>query len=526
MRSPGGRKDLLKSASGAESSGELEERRKAFLGGGGPEKVAAQRKKGKLTARERMDLLFDPGTFQELGLFVTPRGEAGDRFLPGDGVVTGYGRVEGRLVFAFSQDFTVQGGTLGEAHADKICRVLDLALRAGAPVVGINDSGGARIQEGVSALEGYARIFARNAWASGVVPQISVIAGPSAGGAVYSPALTDFVFMVEGISYMFITGPEVVRAVTGEEVSFQELGGAEVQASRSGVAHFLCSSEEECFRKVRRLLSYLPSNSLEDPPFLETDDSPEREDPELDRLVPPDPQKGYEVREVVERILDRGSFFEVMERFAPNAVVGFGRLGGRAVGVVANQPRILAGCLDIDASDKIARFVRFCDCFNLPLLTFVDTPGYLPGRAQEHGGIIRHGAKVLYAYAEATVPKLSVILRKAYGGAYIAMCCRGLGADLALAWPGAEIAVMGPEGAARIIYRQELEQASDPEAVLREKVREYREKFAHPYFAAGRGYVDDVVEPRRTRSLLIAGLGMLEAKREERPPKKHGNIPL
>ncbi|MBX6377501.1 MAG: methylmalonyl-CoA carboxyltransferase, partial [Clostridia bacterium] len=429
---------------------ELHRRRREVLAGGGPERIEEQHRRGKLTARERLALLFDPDSFTELDLFVEHRGtEFGmaGRSIPADAVITGFGTVDGRLCYAFAQDFTVVGGTLGEMHAAKICKVMDLALKAGAPFIGINDSGGARIQEGIDALDGYARIFARNTWASGVIPQVSVIMGPCAGGAVYSPAITDFIFMVEGTSHMFITGPEVIKTVTGETVTFEELGGARAHNQRSGVAHFYARNEEDCLRLVRRLLSFLPANNVEDPPVVPSQDPPDRCEENLATVVPADPNKPYEVREVIRAVVDAGDFLEVHEQFARNAVVGFARLEGRTVGVVANQPRILAGCLDIDASDKIARFVRFCDAFNIPLVTFVDTPGYLPGKSQEHGGIIRHGAKVLYAYAEATVPKISVVLRKAYGGAYIAMCCRGLGADLAWAWPTAEVAVMGPEGA-------------------------------------------------------------------------------
>ena len=508
---------------------ELRSRRQRLELGGGPERIAQQRAKGKLTARERLALLLDPGSFQEIGLFVQHRArEFGmeGKEAPGDGVITGFGRIDGRLVYVFAQDFTVIGGTLGEMHAAKICKVMDLALETGSPLIGINDSGGARIQEGVASLDGFAKIFARNTWASGVIPQISVIMGPCAGGAVYSPAITDFVFMVEGTSQMFITGPDVIKAVTGETISFEELGGAATHTARSGVAHFYARDERECLGLIRRLLGYLPSNNLEDPPLEDTGDPPDRLAPELERAVPTDPNKPYDVRRVIEAVVDRGSFLEVHQRFAQSAVVGFARLAGQVVGVVANQPRVLAGCLDIDSSDKIARFVRFCDAFNIPLLTFVDTPGYLPGRAQEHGGIIRHGAKVLYAYAEATVPKISVVLRKAYGGAYIAMCCRGLGADYAFAWPTAEIAVMGPEGACNIVFRREIAEADDPAAVRAAKVREYREVFASPYVAAARGYVDDVIEPATTRLRVAAALASLVGKREQRPAKKHGNIPL
>ncbi len=508
---------------------ELDRRRREVLAGGGPDKAAEQRAKGKLLARERLERLFDPGTLTEIDPFVEHRATdfgLAERRLPGDAVVTAFGRVEGRPVVGFAQDFTVAGGTLGEMHANRICKALDLAVRSGCPFVAINDSGGARIQEGVDALDGFARIFARHSLASGVIPQVSVIMGPCAGGAVYAPALTDFVFMVEGTSHMFITGPDVIRAVTGEEVSFEELGGGRAHGTKSGVAHFVAPDEAACLALVRRLLSYLPSNNLEDPPGLPPDDPPDRRDEHLPELVPTDPNRGYDVRDVLAAIMDRESFLEVHAAFAPNAVVGFARLAGRAVGVVANQPRVMAGCLDLDASDKIARFVRFCDAFNLPLVTFVDTPGYLPGKGQEHGGIIRHGAKVLYAYAEATVPKVSIILRKAYGGAYIAMCSRGLGADLALAWPTAEVAVMGAEGACNIIFRREIAAAPDPESARRELVEEYRRRFANPFAAARRGYVDDVVDPRETRARLATALELLAGKREERPARKHGNIPL
>jgi acetyl-CoA carboxylase carboxyltransferase component len=508
---------------------DLRERRARLEAGGGPEKVEEQHRRGKLTARERLGLLFDPGSFVELGLFARHRGRdfgLDGRELPADAVVTGYGTVDGRVVYAFSQDFTVIGGTLGEMHARKIMRVQELALAAGAPVVGIQDSGGARIQEGVDALDGYAGIFRRNTLASGVVPQISVILGPCAGGAVYSPGLTDFVFMVEGTSHMFITGPEVIKAVTGEDVTFEELGGGRVHAARSGVAHFLAPDEPSCFAAVKRLLSFLPSNNLEDPPVLPSADPPGRTEPALRHAVPEEPNRPYDVRDVIRAVVDDGDFLEVHALWAANAVVGLARLAGRPVGVVANQPRVLAGTLDIDASDKIARFVRTCDCFNVPVITFVDTPGYLPGRAQEHGGIIRHGAKVLYAYAEATVPKISVILRKAYGGAYIAMCCRGLGADLAAAWPTAEVAVMGPEGACNIVFRKEIAEAPDPEAARRARVAEYREKFASPYVAASRMYVDAVLDPAETRPWLAAALASLAGKREDRPARKHGNLPV
>ena len=508
---------------------ELARRLAHVQAGGGPERTARQHEAGKLTARERLERLFDPGTFTEIDAFVQHRatdfGMAG-RDVPADAVVTGFGRVHGRTVYAFAQDFTVMGGTLGEMHAAKICKVMDLALAAGAPFVGINDSGGARIQEGVAALDGFARIFRRNTLASGVIPQISAIMGPCAGGAVYSPGLTDFIFMVDQTSHMFITGPEVIKAVTGEEITFEALGGAAVHSRTSGVAHFFAPDEAACLEQIRTLLGYLPSNNMEDPPRLDPPAGVPERDPALDAVVPVDPNKPYEVRDVIHRVVDPGSFLEVHQGFATNAVVGFARLEGQVIGVVANQPRILAGCLDIDASDKIARFVRFCDAFNIPLLTLVDTPGYLPGRAQEHGGIIRHGAKVLYAYAEATVPKISIILRKAYGGAYIAMCCRGLGADFALAWPTAEVAVMGPEGAANIIFRREIAGADDPAEARRRKVEEYRSKFASPYVAASLGYIDRVIRPADTRLEVARLLAALAGKREERPPKKHGNLPV
>jgi len=497
--------------------------------GGGEERVRKQHEKGKKTARERLGILFDPGSFTELDLFARHRCTdfgMDEVEAPCEGVVTGFGRIDGRTVYAFAQDFTVMGGTLGEMHAAKICRVQDLAVKTGAPIVGLNDSGGARIQEGVDALDGYGKIFYRDTLASGVVPQISVIMGPCAGGAVYSPALTDFVFMVSGTAQMFITGPQVIKAVTGEEVSFEELGGASTHNQVSGVAHFYDEDEEACLERVRALLAYLPSNNLEDPPDVPCSDPVDRAEESLRSVVPPDPNKAYDVRDAILPVLDDGRLMEVHAFYATNAVVGFGRLGGRAVGIVANQPRVLAGCLDINASDKIARFVRFCDAFNIPLVTWVDTPGYLPGTAQEYGGIIRHGAKVLYAYSEATTPKLTVVLRKAYGGAYIAMCARCLGADHVLAWPTAEIAVMGPEGAANIIFRKEIAKAEDPAEFRKQKIREYRERFANPYIAAARGYVDAVVDPAETRRHLIEALSSLSGKREDRPPKKHGNLPV
>ncbi|NPA90596.1 MAG: acyl-CoA carboxylase subunit beta [Chloroflexi bacterium] len=497
--------------------------------GGGPERIARQHAKGKLTARERIDLLLDPGSFRELDMFVTHRttdfGLDQQKYL-GDGVVTGYGTIDGRLVYVFSQDFTVFGGSLGEAHAQKIVKILDMAMKNGAPVIGINDSGGARIQEGVISLGGYADIFLRNTLASGVIPQISLVMGPSAGGAVYSPAITDFIIMVKNTSYMFITGPEVVKAVTHEEVSFEELGGAWVHATKSGVAHFAAENEEDAIFTARTLLSYLPQNNLDDPPARETDDDPLRMDPDLDQIIPDNPKEPYDMKEVIRRIVDDGIFFEVHEHFARNIIVGFAHLGGQSVGIVANQPAVLAGVLDIDASVKAARFVRFCDAFNIPVVTFVDVPGFMPGVAQEHGGIIRHGAKLLYAYAEATVPKVTVITRKAYGGAYDVMSSKHLRGDINLAWPSAEIAVMGPEGAVNIIFRRQLAQAEDPEAERARLVAEYRAKFANPYIAAARGFIDDIILPRETRPRLINALDMLRNKRDSNPPKKHGNIPL
>ncbi len=512
-----------------EELAELEERRRRTEQGGGPERLERQHEKGKLSARERLDLLLDPGTFVELDRFVEHRchdfGLAGRR-IPGDGVVTGYGEVDGRTIFAFSQDFTVFGGSLSEAHAEKICKVMDLALRTGVPIVGLNDSGGARIQEGVASLGGYAEIFLRNTLASGVIPQISVVLGPCAGGAVYSPAITDFVFMVGGISHMFVTGPNVVKTVTHEEVTFEELGGAAVHAGTSGVAHFAYDTELEALGGVRTLLGFLPSNNAEPPPRRETGDPPDRRDEELLEIVPDQPNRPYDIHEVIGRVVDDGEFLEVHRAFAGNLVVGFARLGGRPVGIVANQPAVLAGVLDIDASVKGARFVRFCDAFDVPLVTFEDVPGFMPGVDQEHGGIIRHGAKLLYAYCEATVPKLTVITRKAYGGAYDVMSSKHIRGDLNLAWPSAEIAVMGPKGAVEILYRKQIGRADDPEAKTAELESEFREKFAHPYLAAARGFVDDVIDPRETRWRLISGLEMLRNKRDRNPPKKHGNIPL
>jgi propionyl-CoA carboxylase beta chain len=503
----------------------LSDLRQQALLGGGEKRIDEQHKKGKLTARERIDLLLDPGTFNETGMFVTSRGLGEDQVL-GDGVVTGYGRIDGRVVHVFSQDFTVFGGSLGEAHAEKVCKLMDLAMRNGAPVIGLNDSGGARIQEGVLSLAGYADIFYRNTLASGVVPQISAILGPCAGGAVYSPAITDFILMVRDTSHMFVTGPSVVKQVTREDISMEELGGAETHASVSGVAHFAADSEAHCLRLVRDLLSYLPQNNLDDPPLGARDDPADRMDPELDELVPDNPNKPYDMLEVIRRVVDDGRFLEVHAAWAKNIVVGFARLNGRSAGVVAQQPAALAGTLDIDSSDKGARFVRFCDAFNIPLLTFVDVPGFLPGRDQEHGGIIRHGAKLLFAYCEATVPKIAVITRKAYGGAYDVMSSKHVGADINYAWPTAEIAVMGPEGAVEIVNRRELAAASDPAAEKARLAAEYRERYANPFLAASRGFIDDIIEPRETRPKLIAALEMLQTKRQTLPAKKHGNIPL
>jgi propionyl-CoA carboxylase beta chain len=507
----------------------LQELRRQARLGGGEKRIEAQHKKGKLTARERLDLLLDEGSFEEIDMFVTHRSQEfgldKKRFL-GDGVVTGYGTINGRLTFVFSQDFTVLGGSLAEAHAEKICKVMDLALKVGAPLIGLNDSGGARIQEGVVSLGGYADIFLRNTLVSGVIPQLSVVLGPCAGGAVYSPAITDFIFMVKQTSHMFVTGPNVVKTVTHEEVSFDELGGAETHASKSGVAHFACDNEAETIAQTRRLFDFLPLNNLDDPPLLESDDPPDRIEPKLDTLVPPNSNQPYDIKEVITAIVDSGDFMEVHEHYAPNIVVGFGRMAGQTVGIIANQPAHLAGVLDIASSLKGARFVRFCDAFNIPLITLEDVPGFLPGTAQEHGGIIKHGAKLLYAYCEATVPKLTVITRKAYGGAYDVMSSKHVRGDLNYAWPTAEIAVMGPQGAAEIIFKKEIAAADDPQAALAAKTEEYRERFANPFNAAERGYVDDIIMPRNTRARLIRGLKLLATKVESLPRKKHGNIPL
>jgi acetyl-CoA carboxylase carboxyltransferase component len=497
--------------------------------GGGSERIDAQHQRGRLTARERIDLLLDKGSFREIDAFVVHRtndfGLDKQKFM-GDSVVTGWGTIDSRLVYVFSQDFTVFGGSLGEVHAEKICKILDMALKNGAPVIGLNDSGGARIQEGVVSLGGYADIFLRNTLASGVIPQISAIMGPCAGGAVYSPALTDFIFMVRNSSYMFVTGPEVVKTVTHEEVSFEELGGATVHAEISGVCHVAADTEADTLYLIRKLLSYLPQNNMEDPLFVTNGDDPFRMEAALDNIIPEDPSKPYDIKNVIHMVMDDGQFYETQEFYAPNIVVGFGRLGGHSVGIIANQPSVLAGVLDINASEKAARFIRFCDSFNIPLVTFVDVPGFLPGTVQEHGGIIRSGAKLLYAYCEATVPKLTVVTRKAYGGAYDVMSSKHIRGDVNLAWPTAEIAVMGPEGAVNIVFRKELANADDPIRRKKELVAEYREKFANPYVAASRGYIDDVIEPRETRPRLINALEMLANKRDTNPPKKHGCIPL
>jgi len=508
---------------------ELEARRAKVLAGGGPKRIAAQHAKGKKTARERIEALLDQGTFVEVDAFVEHRctdlGMAGLE-APGEGVVIGYGNINGRTVYVFAQDFTVIGGSLGEMHAAKICKAMDMAVKVGCPCIGINDSGGARIQEGVDALSGYGDIFYRNTLASGVVPQISVIMGPCAGGAVYSPALTDFVFMTEGSSNMFITGPQVIKAVTGEDVSAEDLGGARVHTEVSGVAQFRYKDEEATIAGIRKLLSFLPQNNIEDAPLVPSGDEPFRADPELADLMPDAPNKPYDVRTVIARVVDAGDFLEVQPDYAKNIVTCFARLGGRSVGIIANQPAVMAGVLDINASDKASRFIRICDSFNIPLVTFTDTAGYLPGVGQEHGGVIRHGAKLLYAYSEATVPKLTVILRKAYGGAYIAMCSRHLGADQVLAWPTAEIAVMGPEGAANIIFKKEIDESSDPATTRNEKIAEYKKNFANPYKAAVRGYVDDVIDPSQTRARLCSALTMLLGKRQTLPARKHGNSPV
>ena len=506
----------------------LEAKKKIKLGGG-EARIEKHHKAGKLTARERIDLLFDEGSFIEIDAFVSHRSTnfSMDKVeAPGDGVVTGYGTVDERLVFIYAQDFTVVGGSLGEMHAAKICKVQDMALKMGAPIIGINDSGGARIQEGVDALSGYGKIFYRNTISSGVIPQISVIMGPSAGGAVYSPALTDYIFMVDKTSMMFITGPQVIKSVTGEEVTQEELGGAMTHNKTSGVAHFVDNSEEECIERIKELLSFLPSNNLEEAPIYASEDNINRMEERLNEIVPVNPNKPYDMKDVIRSLSDNGDFFEIQEYFAQNIITGYIRLNGRTVGVVGNQPKVLAGCLDINASDKAGRFVRTCDAFNIPLLNLVDVPGFLPGLSQEYGGIIRHGAKMLYAYSEATVPKVTLIVRKAYGGAYLAMCSKDLGADQVFAWPNAEIAVMGPEGAANIIFKNDIANSDDPISTRQEKIEEYRDTVANPYIAAQRGFVDDVIVPSETRPRLISAFNMLESKRETRPARKHGNLPV
>ena len=502
--------------------------RRAELGGG-DERLRKQHEHGKLTARERIERLFDPGTFEEVDKLVTHRcTDFGmeKQIIPGDGVVTGHGRVNGRVVYAFAQDFTVFGGSLSETNAAKIVKTMDMAVRTGAPIIGLNDSGGARIQEGVVSLGGYADIFLRNTLASGVVPQISAVLGPCAGGAVYSPAITDFIIMVKRTSYMFVTGPDVIKTVTHEDVTKEDLGGAMTHNEKSGVAHFAVEDDHECIALIRELLSFMPSNNVDDPPVVATQDAADREDAALDSLIPPSPNQPYDMLDLIHAIADDGYFLEVHEHYARNIVVGFARLGGRSVGVVANQPAHLAGTLDINASVKGARFVRFCDAFNIPLITFEDVPGFLPGTVQEYGGIIRHGAKLLYAFAEATVPKVTVITRKAYGGAYCVMASKHIRTDFNYAWPSAEIAVMGSEGAVNVLYKREIDKAPDPAAMRAQKIAEFRDKFANPYVAAERGYIDEVILPRETRRKLIQALGTLETKRDKNPPKKHGNIPL
>jgi len=507
----------------------LERRQAEAEKGGGDARLKAQHEKGKLSARERLDLLLDEGSFVELDRFVVHRshdfGLEKQQFY-GDGVITGHGRIEGRLVYVFSQDFTVFGGSLSEAFAEKICKVMDLAVRNGAPVIGLNDSGGARIQEGVVSLGGYAEIFLRNTLSSGVVPQISAVLGPCAGGAVYSPAITDFTYMVRGSSYMFVTGPNVVKTVTHEDVTMEKLGGAQTHSEISGVAHFAHDSEPACLQAIRDLFRFVPSNNVDDPPRGTSSDPRDRRDEALLDVVPDNPNKPYDMHDVLRRVIDDGDFYEVQRAYAANIICGFAHLGGFSVGIVANQPAVLAGVLDINASLKAARFIRFCDAFNIPVVTFEDVPGFLPGVAQEHGGIIKHGAKLLYAYCEATVPKLTVITRKAYGGAYDVMSSKHIRGDFNVAWPTAEIAVMGPKGAVEILFRKDITASDDPAAATEEKIQEYRDKFAHPYIAAGRGYLDDIIDPRDTRPRLIEALTTLQGKRDRNPPKKHGNIPL
>lgn len=519
----------VKTGAVAEKLRDLRERESKVKELGGAAAVTSQHEKGKLTARERIDLLFDPGTFQETDMFVQHRGTLfgiESLNIPADGVITGFGKINGRAIAAFSQDFTSRAGSLGEMHAKKICKVMDMALKAGIPFVGLNDSGGARIQEGVDSLSGFGQIFYRNSLCSGVIPQISAIMGPTAGGAVYSPAMTDWIFMVKNTSYMFITGPDVIREVIGEEISQEELGGAMAHNAKSGVAQFVAEDDRDCIEQIRRLLSFLPSNHREHPPRIETGDSPNRLVPELDEIIPDSPAAAYDVKVLIKAIVDQGDFFEPHAYYAENIVVGFGRLNGHTIGIIANQPNCLAGCLDVDSSDKATRFIRFCDCFNIPMLTIADVPGYLPGSDQEWSGIIRHGAKLLWSYSEATVPKMTLITRKNYGGAYIAMCSRHLGADFVAAWPTAEIAVMGAEGAANIIFRREIQKAQDPKAKRQEVISNYRSALYNPYVAASRGYIDAVIAPSETRYRLIEILEALGDKRELRPQRKHGNIPL
>lgn len=508
---------------------ELRQMRERATQGGGPERIERQHAKGKLTARERLDILLDPGTFNELEPFITSQGDemgmTTDGYL-GDGVVTGYGQIEGRTVYVYAQDFTIYGGTMSEMQSHKICRVMDLALRNGSPIIGLIDSGGARIQEGVKSLGGYAEIFRRNALYSGVIPQISVMLGPCAGGAAYSPALTDLIIMVEKHSYMFITGPDVIKTVTGEIVDPESLGGAETHMTITGTAHLSAASEKEALELTRRVLSYFPSNNVENPPYQTPVDDPLRMDLELNSIVPLDPLEPYSMHDIIERVVDQGSFLELQPYWACNAIVGLARIGGHSVGVIAQEPMVMAGVIDINASDKMARFVRMCDCFNIPLITFVDSPGFLPGLDQEHGGIIRHGAKLLYAYSEATVPKITVITRKAYGGAYVVMSSKYLGTDVNYAWPSAEIAVMGAEGAVNILFKKQIEAAADPAAERQRLVDEYRRKFNNPYHSARAGYVDDIIEPRETRPKIIASLAALRDKFSSAPPRKHGNIPV
>ncbi len=508
---------------------ELNKLREQAKAGGGAKRIEAQHARGKLTARERLDLLFDPGSFEEIDPFVrhhcTDFGLGEQQFL-GDAVVTGYGTINGRKAFAYAQDFTVFGGSLSKVASEKICKVMDLAAKNGAPIIGLLDSGGARIQEGVDSLAGYGEIFTRNTIYSGVVPQISVVMGPCAGGAVYSPAITDFIFMVKGTGQMYITGPEVIKAVTSEEITFEQLGGAITHATKSGNCHFTAENEPECLNMVRRLLSFLPQNNMEDPPPANTSDDPNRMDQDLISIVPTDPAKSYDMKQIILKLVDEGDFLEVHQLFGRSLIVGFARLGGRSVGIVAQQPQFFAGVIDVDAADKGARFVRFCDCFNIPIVTFVDVPGYMPGTDQEYRGIIRHGAKFLYAYAEATVPKVCVIIRKAYGGAYVVMSSKSLRGDINYAWPTAEIAVMGPEGAVNIVFKDAISSSENPGETRKKLIQEYRDKFANPYIAAAKGYIDDVIDPKTTRPKLIKALSILQDKSDTNPPKKHGNIPL